>query len=45
MSNKEIAALLFVSSKTVESHLSHVFSKLGVDTRARLAAEATQLRQ
>jgi DNA-binding CsgD family transcriptional regulator len=45
MSNKEIAARLFVSSKTVEAHLSHVFAKLGVDTRAMLAAEATQLRQ
>lgn len=34
-SNKQIARLLFVSEATVKSHLVHIFSKLGVDSRAR----------
>jgi DNA-binding CsgD family transcriptional regulator len=35
--NKEVAALLFVSDRTVEFHLSHVYRKLGVRSRAELA--------
>jgi DNA-binding CsgD family transcriptional regulator len=35
--NREIAAELFVSEKTVEGHLTNVFSKLGVSTRAAVA--------
>ena len=37
-SNKEIAQKLFVRVHTVEVHLSHAYAKLGVRSRARLAA-------
>jgi pimeloyl-ACP methyl ester carboxylesterase/DNA-binding CsgD family transcriptional regulator len=43
LTNREIAARLHVSIKTVELRLSHVFTKLGVHTRGRLAAEANRL--
>jgi DNA-binding CsgD family transcriptional regulator len=37
-SNKEIAAALFMGVSTVEAHLSHVYRKLGIRSRARLGA-------
>jgi DNA-binding NarL/FixJ family response regulator len=36
--NKQIAAACFLSEKTVESHLSHAFRKLGVSSRSEVAA-------
>lgn len=36
-SNPEIAQRLFVGTKTVETHLSHVFRKLGVGSRTDLS--------
>ena len=35
--NKEVAAALFLSPKTVEFHLGRIFRKLGVSSRAELA--------
>jgi ATP/maltotriose-dependent transcriptional regulator MalT len=37
LSNREIAAACFLSPKTVERHLSNIFVKLGVSTRAGVA--------
>jgi DNA-binding CsgD family transcriptional regulator len=40
-STKEVAASLFVSAKTVEGHLSHIYDKLGVRSRTELAHRIT----
>ena len=42
--NREVAATLFVSDRTVEGHLSRIFGKLGVRHRAELA-RALAIRQ
>jgi DNA-binding NarL/FixJ family response regulator len=43
-SNREIARRLFVSEATVKSHLSHIYTKLEVDTRAAAVARAIEQR-
>lgn len=40
--NAEVAALLIVSVRTVETHRSHLFRKLGVQTRAELVRAAVR---
>ncbi|TMC49430.1 MAG: hypothetical protein E6J14_07965 [Chloroflexi bacterium] len=42
LTNPEIGARLFVSRRTVETHLSHVFTKLGVSSRVQLAASVAR---
>jgi DNA-binding CsgD family transcriptional regulator len=36
MSNPEIAQALFVTRKTVETHLGHVYGKLNIGSRGAL---------
>lgn len=40
--NRQVAEELFISVKTVEHHLSRLYSKLGVSTRAQMAATLAQ---
>jgi DNA-binding CsgD family transcriptional regulator len=42
LSNREIAQTLFLSRKTVEMHLSHVYGKLGIRSRAQLVGALDQ---
>jgi DNA-binding CsgD family transcriptional regulator len=42
LTNPQIGGRLFIGRGTVKTHLAHVFVKLGVTTRAELAAEATR---
>jgi DNA-binding CsgD family transcriptional regulator len=44
LSNPQIGERLYVSRRTVQTHLAHVFTKLGISSRAQLAAEATRRR-
>lgn len=43
LSNGEIAEELFVSKKTVEHHVSAIYTKLGVNSRPKAIAAAAQL--
>ena len=35
--NREVAAALFLGERTVASHLTHIYAKLGVRSRTELA--------
>jgi predicted ATPase/DNA-binding CsgD family transcriptional regulator len=41
LSNKEIAARLVISPRTVEAHIDHILNKLGFTSRTQIAAWAT----
>ncbi|WP_082978463.1 helix-turn-helix transcriptional regulator [Mycobacterium sp. 1081908.1] len=43
MTTRELAATLFISPKTVEVHLTHIYRKLDVRTRAELVRRIDQL--
>jgi predicted ATPase/class 3 adenylate cyclase/DNA-binding CsgD family transcriptional regulator len=40
--NKDVAARLFVSPRTVQTHLTHVYTKLGLSSRVQLVQEAAR---
>jgi DNA-binding NarL/FixJ family response regulator len=42
LTNRDIAQALFVTPKTIEVHLSSVYRKLGITSRAQLAAALEQ---
>jgi DNA-binding CsgD family transcriptional regulator len=38
-SNPQIGERLYISRRTVQTHVAHIFMKLGISSRAQLAAE------
>ena len=40
LANKDIAARLLISPRTVQTHLTHVYTKLGLNSRVQLVQEA-----
>jgi predicted ATPase/class 3 adenylate cyclase/DNA-binding CsgD family transcriptional regulator len=45
LTNPQIGERLFVSRRTVQTHLAHVFAKLGVATRSELTAQVVRRQQ
>jgi DNA-binding NarL/FixJ family response regulator len=43
MSNRAIGEALFISDRTVQTHLSRVFDKMGVGTRTEAVLSAIRL--
>ena len=45
LSNPQIGKRLYISHRTVQTHLAHVFAKLDISSRAQLAAELARRRR
>jgi DNA-binding CsgD family transcriptional regulator len=45
LSNPQIGERLFISRRTVQTHLVHVFARLGISSRAQLAAQVARQRE
>jgi DNA-binding CsgD family transcriptional regulator len=43
LTNREVAAQLFMSPKTVEANISRIYRKLGINSRAQLGARLAQM--
>ncbi|MGH2830887.1 MAG: helix-turn-helix transcriptional regulator [Actinomycetota bacterium] len=43
MTNPQIAERLFVSPRTIQTHLAHIFQKLSISSRVELAAEVARI--
>jgi DNA-binding NarL/FixJ family response regulator len=42
LSNRDIGGRLFISARTAEHHVQHIYTKIGVSTRAAAAMFAMQ---
>lgn len=42
LSNKDIAARLFISPRTAQTHLTHIYSKLNLTSRVQVVQEAAR---